>query len=697
MKPLFRFAVVADTHVTPVLDELIPPQVNDRFKHATKAINNVSPAFVIHVGDMVHPIPASPNFPRAAQMFKAGMADISAPFYAVPGNHDVGDKAADYVPTHTICDDYIRLYSENIGEHYYSFDVEDCHFVVINTSLLNSGLSLEAEQRRWLESDLIAHAGRRILMFIHYPPYLVSKDEPGHYDNLDEPGRGWLLGQLERHKVQAVFTGHVHNFFFNRHIDTEIFVLPSSAFVRADYAEMFHIGQPLEHENGRNDPAKLGFVAVDVYSDRLVPQFIRIYEPKENDTTPLVQRDWPAIHPKACPATTLGVDLRYDWTEITDIPYSNLVDEFGRKKARNDYPILSLWEIGARRLRIPLADLIAPDNRHRLRAMAVNGAKFTVFHFNFPDDKALELIGSNAGLLNAVEIILKWPLTSEVTERLTAIGAQTGLPIVVSQFMNANGKSSDGKQVKLLVDHGFSPEDPDLDSTLSQISGFASGVVFRIPRSASAHESITSALMASRRHKLLPQVHLRLSGDSYLTPEGDEWSNAMRVLEGAICSLYYQDAWIFLDTLSDVDRGYYPRIGLVDRLFNPKLGGKVLRNLNGVLIPLIQDIKALEWVKFNEALIAVMRLPERTLIAVLPYATGSTQALTSQVSDRINLPTGQAIATGLVDGIAYPVVFSTESKIEGYRFSVSLNQPVILDLFTTSTLVESKEHAAEMS
>ena len=40
---------------------------------------------------------------------------------------------------------------------------------------------------------------------------------------------------------------------------------------------------------------------------------------------------------------------------------------------------------------------------------------------------------------------------------------------------------------------------------------------------------------------------------------------------------------MWIDTFADVDRGYFPRTGLVDRRHNPRLAGRVCRALNAVL------------------------------------------------------------------------------------------------------------------
>ena len=44
---------------------------------------------------------------------------------------------------------------------------------------------------------------------------------------------------------------------------------------------------------------------------------------------------------------------------------SGAVDEFRRKIARNDYPIMAIWEMGIRGLRVPIQDL--EDEKTRTR------------------------------------------------------------------------------------------------------------------------------------------------------------------------------------------------------------------------------------------------------------------------------------------------------------------------------------------
>jgi predicted phosphodiesterase len=686
LQPLFRFAVLADSHVNPSEAELISPfeshrQTNARLRHVVDALNQLEPAFSIHVGDMVHPVPEAVSYSQAVEQFKAAISELHHPVHLVPGNHDIGDKRADYVPAGVIREEYVRQYSEHFGAHFYSFDVRGCHFVVINSSLLNSGLADEAMQRAWLLEDIRRHAGKRIFLFTHYPPFIAAADEPGHYDNIDEPGRSWLLGVIETHGISAVFTGHVHNFFYNRIGGTDIISMPSTAFVRADYTEMFRVGQPPENENGRNDIAKLGVMLVEVYEDGIVPQFIRTYEGAGARRQP-AQRYWPALHPGAGDTPSLGLDLRYAWAETAEVPYSSMLDEFRRKKARNDYPILSLWEMGIRRIRVPLDDLLDADTRARVVAMAAHGSRFTVFRFGVPSLAEVEILRQHAHCVSALEIILKWPLEQGTAAMLADIRRQVRRPLFISKFWNATGQSKDGKQIKLLVDHGFEAGTGTMDTALPDAEPVRAvdGLVFRVSRATPARTGIRSAVESARQLALRAQVHLRLANDSPAVAENDEWSNAMRMLEGAVCSLYYKDATIFLDTFSDVDRGYFPRAGLVDRRFNPRLGSKLLRTFNGAILPVAADIKNLEWCECEEALVAILDGGARSLAVIMPHKEGAIDSLTgcptllARANARIKI-------TDLVHGGESETGTASGDSRTCLYFDEPLRHPALLELY----------------
>src|SRR4030042_6922510 len=148
---VFKYAIITDTHIrTP--DESSSPWktnllTNDRARWVTQAINNKNPDLVIHLGDIVHPVLHLPSHRPASDAAREIMGALSSPYYLVPGNHDVGDKNNPTVPSHIVNDDYIEYFHRHYGSTYQSFDHRGIHFVIINSSAINSGLQEETLQR----------------------------------------------------------------------------------------------------------------------------------------------------------------------------------------------------------------------------------------------------------------------------------------------------------------------------------------------------------------------------------------------------------------------------------------------------------------------------------------------------------------------------------------------------------------------
>lgn len=670
----FRFAVIADTHINPSDNDHISPfeshrLTNARMLHTVDILNALEPDLVVHVGDMVHPVPEAVTYPVAAARFKETVAGLKAPLHCVPGNHDIGDKLADYVPAGGIRDTYIDLYRVHFGADYHAFEAGGCAFIVINTSLINSGFEQEAVQARWLEDQLNHFRTKRVFVCMHYPPFIASDDEAGHYDNLDQPGRQWFVDLIRKHRVAGVFTGHVHNFFYNRIGETPVFSMPSTAFVRGDYSELFSIGQPPEHENGRNDVAKLAVLVVDVYPDRIVPQFIRTHDRNEAKDAPAPQRDWPSLPPAGGSCARLGIDLRYSWTELHEIPYSSMLDEFQRKLARNDYPVLALWEMGIGHLRVPIDDLLKSRTRERMLALAAQGAHFTVFLFGWPDANAIECMAEHRHMLQAVEIILKWPLPADAVQRISRLTAQAGIPVHLSRFWSASGHSKDGKQIKLLVDHGFTGADDPALKELESLDLPVQGLVFRVPRTRCAAQAIGEADARAKSMGMRAQIHIRLADDSPAVSHLDPAQAEQRILETAFCAAFHRDANIYIDTLCDVDRGYFPRAGLVDRRYNPRAGAQALRNLHGALSE-EQAFETLAWRHTPTGWIGWARVGQTVWALVLP-------------SDSVPVPSASVLSE-LSDDALLLGVMDLRSGQEAPSLPELLTRPTLLSFSVTA-------------
>lgn len=552
---VLRFLVVADSHIRFPDDDAATYPSNalmaDRNRFAVELCNRLQVSFVVHLGDIVHPIPTDLGHRPAVDLAAGIYAELRHPIHFVPGNHDLGDKPSSLVAVPPVAPRNYEVFERAWGSAFGSFDVGDLHGVILDTPVLGSGLEREAAQRAWVEADLAAARGKRIFVFTHYPPFVMRPDEPEHYDNLGEPARSWLLDLLEQCRAEAVFSGHVHHFFFNHHRGTEFYIAPSTGFVRPDYSELASIGP--EDEFGRNDPAKLGLLLVEVGENGHVVRPIRTWGAVDDAEMPLragILADPGWTNP-------LGVTLRHGLGSTVDLPTAGL-DEFRRKTVRNDGVIPALWEARITDVRLPLADAI--ENGDRLRHLSSRGLRFTLRSAGVPEP------GDPGGVVAAGAH--RWEVVAPSHSFEAIPSAVEGSTIAVA-FGPVVPLGPPGHH---FVTAGFDPVDANLLERWIEADphGAVPELLFRIAWTEPIEESVAAAAACAEAvgRRAVVGVELPRAGESRLFEDDD--AVAARVAEAVIAADRHPGVAVFLDGFMDHDRGYYPHHGLVDRRFNPR-------------------------------------------------------------------------------------------------------------------------------
>jgi len=587
---LFIFALIADSHVTEEEAAAIGGYDVDtvklsvaRSRYVVDQINRLAPDFVVHLGDITHPEPGTPAYEESAARFHRVYAALACPLYLVAGNHDIGEKAFPGEPLAaqhaklTVNDAMIAEYESHFQPQYYAFTHEDCLFVVVNGMIVNSGLADEERQRLWLEALLADNAGRRVFMFSHYPAYLSHPGETGHYDATDEPGRSWLLGLFERHDVEAYFAGHVHNFFFNRHGTTNCYVLPSTCFLRHDYHELFRASPGMKQ--GRHDGAKLGYAVVDVHRSGHLQHVIRTWgRALEEDETPepAPAVALPAVHALKPGNRGVGLYLRQPWCDSADIPTPWGLDAFRRKRIRNDYPLMALWEMGVRDLRVPLDDLADPETRARMAELAALGHRFTAFSYGLPKGAAQQALRDHGHHLAAWEVIA--PVTS-LPGLLKGMAQNKGTTKVLFNAFRASSET-------FSCSHGLEADERGAVKAILALDGASEtidGLVFGIGWQDAPAPAIEAARRSVAGLGLQPIVHVQFAHRRPIDQGETERHDANRVAEAVTAAMAFSDVGVVLDNFTGIDRGYYFSSGLVDRLYNPLAGARIIRHLHAAL------------------------------------------------------------------------------------------------------------------
>ena len=574
-KLLYRFAVISDTHVNPADDRCNSPfpvnvRANRRFRHIISDLNQREISFVLHLGDHVHPVPGTIDlYRKAANAYRSIESELKVVIHRIPGNHDIGDTPIEGAPANPTTSETVAAWTTEFGKQYHAFSVGNVRYFLINAQLVNSQLPDEIAQREWLEAELSKTDDRKILA-LHHPIFICHPDESNHYDNTRQPGRDWLLELLERFNVEAVFSGHAHNFWYNRYGNTDYYLAPATSFVRQDYSELFRTAPPANSEHGRDDFAKLGYFVVSIYESGHTVQIVRSWGDEMGvDDKPKPPIDF-APTPRENPNTLIGFDLRHNWAEVCEVPPMGGLDEFDRKLARNDYVLLALIEMGVRNIRIPLTDLRNRERCNRLEHLCHLGFCPTIFSFGIPLERDLELIEEFRGIIADWEITIDWESLEHFHLLLKEANKRTGLPVYLSR-MRSKSDLPQGSLYFHVINHGFSPDDSERIEQLLDLkeSGLV-GVVFRLGNQEPVKKTLQKMEQLTRKFSMQASVHLRVAGDN----PAEAHTSPTDTLERIECALDFarqsKQIRIFCDSLMDNDRGYFVRDGAIDRNGNPR-------------------------------------------------------------------------------------------------------------------------------
>ncbi len=181
----FRFAIIAD------LTAGLRPGV---FENAVEKLNLMQPEFVMCVGDMIQGgITDVAELERQWDEFDGWIKHLQAPFFYLPGNHDVGNKAM------------TEEWEKRLGPSYYHFLYSDVLFLVGNTDDPPER-SISLKQISYFKDVLDSNRDVRwTVVFLHRPTWLP--DYSGK-----TPANSEKFEALLKDRPHTVFAGHDHKY-----------------------------------------------------------------------------------------------------------------------------------------------------------------------------------------------------------------------------------------------------------------------------------------------------------------------------------------------------------------------------------------------------------------------------------------------------------------------------------------------------
>eukprot|EP01016_Furgasonia_blochmanni_P037565 TRINITY_DN4439_c0_g1_i1.p1 TRINITY_DN4439_c0_g1~~TRINITY_DN4439_c0_g1_i1.p1 ORF type:complete len:455 (-),score=77.51 TRINITY_DN4439_c0_g1_i1:221-1585(-) len=165
---------------------------------------------VLHGGDLIYEI-MDEDGQKAARYFNRIQKFASTvPYMVTAGNHENYDnfssfrarfRTPHYAKSHT---------------HYYSFDIGNVHFIMMNLDFYMENPSQQMAMIKWLEMDLaaatdeITHAETPWMVFVSHRPLYCSNKFPDCVDNFRN--FSWLETILRDNNVDLYLTGHLHDY-----------------------------------------------------------------------------------------------------------------------------------------------------------------------------------------------------------------------------------------------------------------------------------------------------------------------------------------------------------------------------------------------------------------------------------------------------------------------------------------------------
>jgi hypothetical protein len=205
----FSFVVFADRTTG-------PQEGLDVLADAIKETNQLRPAFVMNVGDMVQGYCGTERWLSQMHEYKAIMSKLESPWFPTAGNHDIyGGRETDTLPKGQ---NEIN-YETHFGPLWYAFEYKNNWFVVLFT---DEGFSetgekafnrpecqvMSDEQFNWLKSVLDkAKNADGIYVFQHHPRWFGNR-YGNDWDKVHD-------AFVKAGNVKIVFGGHIHTMTYN--------------------------------------------------------------------------------------------------------------------------------------------------------------------------------------------------------------------------------------------------------------------------------------------------------------------------------------------------------------------------------------------------------------------------------------------------------------------------------------------------
>ena len=171
------------------------------------------PEFLVVLGDLIQNVGNTEEYETSKALLEA----MGAPYHVLAGNHDVGIRESDWVPTVEYIDEFVELWEEPGLWYAFEAPLGNTSILMVDSNVLRSRDNPDASQdvvalaeaeMKWLEDTVASSTSAHVLVFLHHPLVVLKDDRQASY--MPQPVRGELEQIFSENQVQYVFSGHFH-------------------------------------------------------------------------------------------------------------------------------------------------------------------------------------------------------------------------------------------------------------------------------------------------------------------------------------------------------------------------------------------------------------------------------------------------------------------------------------------------------
>lgn len=233
----FRVLHVADTHLSAT-----HAYFDDNWRAVAEAIRAESPDLIVHGGDLSFNGPANPSDLAHG---RAELDKLGIPWKAIAGNHDIGEAPPFSRLAQPLNDERIAAWHAHVGPQFWSVDVGEWRLIGLDTALMASGRTEEAEQIHFLDKALETRGKRPVMVFVHMPPFDGAVDDATWTTSvIPFSARAAFLDMCAAGGVKVIACGHLHVHRVIRHRGMSIVWAPATAMVDSSKRVRGHTGPP---------------------------------------------------------------------------------------------------------------------------------------------------------------------------------------------------------------------------------------------------------------------------------------------------------------------------------------------------------------------------------------------------------------------------------------------------------------------